>query len=175
MNSIAIKIAAALAVVALLFFAERYIEGRGYDRAMAEAQAQIQGIKREAAERLATETEKTLKAEQALQASVNKQNRKDSEHAQALANLSGRLHALADPAGRLRDPHAAGCGPGGGSPQGDPPTATGGGSGDPAQAGGLLSAELGGLLRRLTREADDINVAYASCRADAYTVRSAQP
>lgn len=175
MTDALIKIAAVVALLVLLFFGEQYIERRGYDRAMSEAQAQIEGSKRAAADRLALEIQKTRAAEQALQTFKNDQELKDAQHQQTVAALTDRLRGLADPAGRLRDPNAARCGPGSGRPQDDPPAAPGGRPGDPAEAGGLLSAQLSGLLQRLTREADDINVAYASCRADAYAVRSAQP
>lgn len=171
MTNILIKIAAVVALLVLLFVGEQYIERRGYDRAMSEAQAQIEGSKRAAADRLALEIQKTRSAEQALQTAKNTQELKDANHQKTVENLSDRLRTLAGAAGRLRDPHAAGCGAGGGGTPGEAAPAPGGRPGDPAEAGGLLSAELGGLLQRLTREADDINVAYASCRADAYAVR----
>ncbi len=171
MTDILIKIAAVVALLVLLFLGEQYIERRGYDRAMYEAQAQIEGSKRAAADRLALEIQKTRKAEQALQTFKNDQELKDAAHQKTVASLSDRLRALADPSGRLRDPNAARCGPGSGRPQDDPPAAPGDRPGDATEGGGLLSAQLSGLLQRLTREADDINVAYASCRADAYAVR----
>jgi hypothetical protein len=174
MTNILIKIAAVVALLVVLFVGEQYIERRGYDRAMSEAQAQIEGSKRAAADRLALEIHKTRRAEEALQTAKNTQELKDANHHKTVESLSDRLRALAHSSGRLRDPYsvqAAGCGAGGGGSQGQPPTAPGDRSSDPTEAGGLLSAELGGLLQRLTREADDINVAYASCRADAYAVR----
>lgn len=173
MTDILIKIGAVLAVLVLLFLGEQYIERRGYDRAMSEAQAQIEGSKRAAADRLALEIQKTRKAEQVLQTFKNDQELKDAKHQQTVATLTDRLRGLADSAGRLRDPNAGRCGPGGGSPQAEPPRAPGDRPDDPAEAGGLLSAQLSGLLQQLTREADDINVAYASCRADAYAIRAA--
>jgi len=172
MIGLLIRIAAVLALLAALFFGEQYIEGRGYDRAKAEDKAAIETVKREAAATLASETSKVRTTEQALQARADFQNLKDRDHEKTVADLSDRLHRAAGPAGRLRDPHATGCGAGSSSPQGEAPSAPGDRPADPSQAGGLLSADLTGLLQRLTREADDINTAYASCRADAYTVRS---
>lgn len=174
MTKILIKIAAVVALLVVLFVGEQTIERRGYDRAMYEAQSQIEGSKRAAADRLALEIQRTSRAEQALQTAKNTQELKDANHQKTVESLSDRLRALAHSSGRLRDPYsvqAAGCGAGGGSTPGEAAPAPGGRPGDPAEAGGLLSAELGGLLQRLTREADDINVAYTSCRADAYAVR----
>lgn len=171
MTDILIKIGAVVALLVILYTGEQYIEGRGYDRAKAEDAAQIEQSKREAAEQLASETQRTRTAEQALQTAKNTQELKDATHQKTVESLSDRLRTLAHSSGRLRDPHAAGCGASGGGSQGQPPAAPGDRPDDPAEAGGLLSAELGGLLQRLTFEADTINVAYASCRADAYTVR----
>lgn len=173
MTDILIKIATVVALLAALFFGEQYIEGRGYDRARAEDNAAIEKVKREAAGQLAIETNKTRTAEQALQDFKNTQELQDATHQKTVADLSSRLRTLAGAPGRLRDPHAAGCGPSGGSTPGEAAPAPGGRPADPTEAGGLLSADLSGLLQRLQLEADTINVAYASCRADAYTVRGA--
>ena len=166
-----------LAVAALLagaYALERHIEQRGYNRAAAEYTAAIQKLQAEAATTLATETAKTLSAKQALATAKNNQEMKDAKHIQTIAQFADRLRSVAGPAGRLRDPNATQCGGSGGSPPGDPATATAAGATDGAEAGGLLSESLTELLQRLARDADDINAAYASCRADAYTVR-AQP
>lgn len=172
MTNILFKIAAVLALLAALFFAEQYIEGRGYDRAKAEDQAAANKLKADAATTLASETAKTRTTEQVLQAGTDSQNLKDRNHEKTNAYLSDRLRrAAAGSAGRLRDPHATGCGASSSSPKGEAPSAPGDRPTDGAEPGGLLSADLTGLLRRLTREADDINTAYASCRADAFAVR----
>lgn len=172
MTDILIKIAAVVALLAVLFFGEQYIEGRGFERAKAEDQAATNKLKAEAAALLASETSKVRTSEQALQASTDSQNLKDRDHEKTVADLSDRLRRAAGPAGRLRDPHATGCGAGSSGTQGEAPSAPGDRPADSSQTGGLLSADLTGLLQRLTREADDVNAAYASCRADAYTVRS---
>lgn len=172
MMSILIRIAAVVALLVILYTGEQYIEGRGYDRARAEDNAVIEKVKREAADTLAIETNKTRTAEQALQDFKNTQELQDATHQKTVADLSSRLRSLAGAPGRLRDPHAAGCGPSGGSAPSEAARAPSGRPADPAEAGGLLSADLSGLLQQLNREADDINVAYASCRADAYAVRA---
>ncbi|OGB26182.1 MAG: hypothetical protein A3I66_00585 [Burkholderiales bacterium RIFCSPLOWO2_02_FULL_57_36] len=169
---IAAGIAAVLALLAGLYFSEQYVEGRGYDRAKAEDLAAIEKVKREAAETLASEIQETRKAEQALQDITNTQNIKDAKNEKTVVDLSDRLRRAADPAGRLRDPHAARCGGGGSSTPGADPAASGDRPADPTETGGLLSAEFSELLRARIREADDINDAYISCRADVYTVRA---
>jgi membrane protein involved in colicin uptake len=172
MTGILPKIIAVAALLAALFFVERYIEGRGYDRAFVEARAQVEASKRAAAERLALETQKTRAAEQALQAATATQNTKDAAHAKTINDLSARLRTLSGPAGRLRDPHATGCGTGGGGTESAATATANTGAADGAQAGRLLSGPLTELFLRVAREADDINAAYTSCRADAYTVRA---
>lgn len=165
------KILISLALLAALFSAEQYVEHLGATRARAEADLAIQKLKTQAATDLADEKEKTRAVEQTLQDFTAAQNLKDNTHEQIVSTLADRVRNLLDPAGRLRDPHAQGCrGSGGGTT-----SATGGSAGDrPAnqtEAGGLLSAELSGLLQRLTIEADRINEAYASCRAIAVNDR----
>ena len=165
------EIRAVVALLVLLFFGEQYIEGRGYDRAKAEDQAAANQLKAAAAAKLANAIVNTRAAEQALQDFKNTQDLKDADYGKIVSDLSYRLRHAAGPAGRLRDPHAAGCGGGSGGATGQTSAATGGGAANPAEAGGLLSTDLSGLLQRLQLEADTINVAYASCRADTYTVR----
>lgn len=171
--SITAKLIAALALLSALFFGEQYIEGLGYSRAVAECAVRIEAQKTAATQMLAEETAKTRAAEKTLQEKINQQEIKDEKNQKTVAALSGRLRVLAGPAGRLRDPNASstGCGGGGGGTTGAIATADGGGAADPAETGGLLSADLSGLLQRLIREADDINAAYISCRVDTSSVR----
>jgi hypothetical protein len=122
---------------------------------------------------------KELTAERdALQAQINAtteaQRKKDADNAKVIADQKRRLAALAaaSPGGQLRDPNAGrGCGRAG--PEGGAATPAGNREEHPAEAGGLLSAQLSGLLVRLTGEADDINAAYESARADALMCRAA--
>lgn len=165
------KVAILLGLLLAIMLGVRLIDQKGYDRAKAEATAALKEQQRQAERTLATETAKTRAAEQALRDFKTNQDIQDAKRKSTVADLSRRLRQLADQSGRLHDPHAPGCGTGGSSPPSEAAPAAGGSSADPAVTGGLLSAELGGLLQRLTREADEINVAYASCRADAYAVR----
>lgn len=121
---------------------------------------------------------KKLTAERdALQVQLNTateaQRKKDAENAKTIADQKRRLADLnAAGGGRLRDPNAGrGCSCPGAQGATEAPAASG--AGHPAEAGGLLSKELSGLLLRLTGEADDINAAYESARADALICRQA--
>jgi hypothetical protein len=176
------RVVAVAAVLAGLYALWAHVDQRGYARAQAVYEAEINRLKSDAAATLAQETERVLLIEQALHQSKNNQDLEDDQNRQTIAGLSARLRALAGPAGsaapavRLRDPNfqAAQCGGSGDRPPGDPAAAAAAGAPDRAEAGGLLSEQLSELLQRLAREADDINAAYASCRADAYTVRQTQ-
>lgn len=124
---------------------------------------------------LATETTRAAEAERRARELIAQQEEKDANNLKTIGTLAARLRALAGPDGRLRDPNAgAGRGGGSGGPAGAPAAATADRPADPAQAGGLLSAELSGLLRARLTEADAINVAYTSCRADLLR-RAAEP
>ncbi|WP_157979216.1 hypothetical protein [Rhodoferax ferrireducens] len=148
-------------------------QGIGDARATVRWTAALEKQKGEAARVLAVERAKVAAVELALQDIKNTQELQDAGHQKTVAGLSARLRDLAGPAGRLRDPHAAGCGGGGGGTPGAVASATGDRADDAGEAFGLLSAQLSGLLRERLREADDINNAYASCRADAFAVRVA--
>lgn len=169
------KVAILLGLLLALMLGVRAIDQRGYDRALAEAKAATEKIKREAAATLASEIQKTRQVEQAFQAFKNTQELNDANHQKTVADMSRRLRDLAGPSGRLRDPHAARCGAGGSGTPGAVAATPGDRAADPAEAGGLLSADLSGLLQRTWEEADAINNAYISCRADAYTVRGLPP
>ncbi len=136
-------------------------------------EAAIQRQKTDAANTLAAETEKTRLLERALQAATHQQETQDAINQKTVAALTERLRTAAGFGLRLRDPNAApaGCWPSGGDAQGAATAATADRAADAAETGGLLSEQITGLLQQLTREADDINAAYTSCRADAYAVR----
>ena len=168
-------LARALALVAGrggLFWVVRHIEQRGYDRAQADCLAARAQLHAEATAILAAETDKTRLAEQALANLKNQQEMQDAANQKTIDDLSDRLRRAAGPAGRLRDPHAAGCGGGGGSTPSEAAEPAGNRPGDAAETAGLLSADLTGLLQRLQLEADYINDAYSSCRAQAIAVRA---
>lgn len=147
-------------------------QGIGEQRATARYTATLEAQKREAAATLAHEIAKTAAVEKQLQASKDQQEITDANNQKTITNMAGRLRTLAGISGRLRDPNAdSGCGDGGGHGTAQPAPAAGLGDDHAAQAPGLLSADLSGLLQRLTQEADEINNAYTSCRADSQAVR----
>lgn len=138
----------------------------GEQRATARYELALSNQKAAAADLLAAETARANEAERRARELLAEQEKRDAKNVNTVAGLQARLRALAGPAGQLRDPNAQpgrGCGSGGaiGAPAADP----GSRPPDKSEAGGLLSAELSGLLQRLTFEADAINVAYASCRS----------
>lgn len=136
--------------------------------------AAIVELKLAASAKLAAAKDKVTQREAALQEAKDQQELKDATYQKTTADLSDRLRRAAGAAGRLRDPHTPGCGASSGGAAAQAATAPAGGAADPAEAGGLLSVPLTDLLTEVLRESDAINVAYASCRADAYTVRSVQ-
>jgi hypothetical protein len=166
------KAAIVLGLVLAVLFGIRQIDQRGYDRAKAEDQAATNQLKAEAAATLASETERVRERERAMQTLLSNQNLKDATHAKTVADQSDRIRVAAGPAGRLRDPHATGCGRGSGSAPADPVAGADGGTADRVETGGLLSVPLTELLAKALRESDAINVAYASCRSDSFKVRA---
>jgi hypothetical protein len=140
-----------------------------YERGAASARqactSATDALKRTAATTLATEQAKTRALELGLQIFTDTQNAKDYQNAKTVTALSDRLRRTADSAGRLRDPNAPGCGGSGGGAAPAAASAAADRAADPAVPGGLLSAELSGLLRERLEQADRINDAYASCRA----------
>lgn len=142
---------------------------------LGQLQVDVARTKETAATTLATETAKVLELERNLAKLMADREKADARNTAIVRDYKGRLAAAADAAGRLRDPNAETCGSGGGgdSPAvavaADPP----GGAGSGAVPGGLLSVQLSDLLRDRLRRADELNVAYASCRADLIAVRQA--
>lgn len=135
---------------------------------LVDAQA-IQAQKDEASRVLAAVTAQVRATEKTLRAFVDAQEVQSVKDQRVVADLGRQLHAAAD-AGRLRDPFARSgdCGP-----AADPGTAAPAGPGPdhPAPAGGLLSAELTGLLLDLTATADEMSNAYTACRSWALAVK----
>jgi len=140
----------------------------GEQRAVDRYDKALDTQKTKAAQLLATETARALTAERRERELLAQQEKTDARNLKTIGALEQRLRALAGPAGRLRDPNAKepGCGRGGAGPAGPPPAGATDRAGDAGQTGGLLSAELSGLLRARLIEADQINLAYVSCRAD---------
>ncbi|PHM20921.1 MAG: hypothetical protein CK604_00475 [Curvibacter sp. PD_MW3] len=139
----------------------------GDQRATDRYEKALKTQKGEAAALLATETARANEAERRARELIAEQEKRDAKNLNTVATLQARLRALAGPSGQLWDPNAKpGRGCGGGGPQGAPATGAPDRPADGAEAGGLLSAELSGLLQARLTEADQINLAYASCRVD---------
>jgi hypothetical protein len=133
--------------------------------------AKVVRQKLEAQKLLAELTTRAQQAESALLEFRRNQQKVDDANKAIIADQARRLRdAAAAHGGQLRDPNA-GRGCGGPGPEGQGAAGAASGAGDAAQGGGLLSAQLSGLLIRLTGESDTINRAYASCRADTLNLR----
>lgn len=155
----------ALGAAALGYGHYQYLNGvkvttNTFDAAIAQQKAK-------ASETLAVETDKVRDKELALQRAKNKQELTDVQQSKVIADMARQLRA----AGGLHDPHAARCGGGSGGTPGSLAGLPSAGANDGAEAGQLLSTDLTELLLRLTREADEINLAYASCKADSKSIR----
>lgn len=142
-----LKIGAAIALVLAIAFGIKWLEGRGYDRRVGE----------EATEKV-KDMERIRELNRALNVVKANQEVEDVKNAKTVQRLARQLRDAAGPDGRLRDPNAVNSCPGTDSGNGS-------GAGDGAEAGGLLSVQLSNLLEEKLQEADDINVAYISCRS----------
>lgn len=141
-------------------------------RVAAQYQLQIKQLRLEHEEALRLEHERVRAAEIQLTRALRDQEKKDASTKTQVADLQRRLDAaVARNAGRLRDPNGCGAPR---QPAGAAAPAAEHRAADRAEADGLLSAQLTGLLQRLAREADEVNAAYASCRADALRLREEQ-
>ena len=110
----------------------------------------------------------TAKAK-ALQIIINRgaqeRAKQDARNKETVAGLQGSLrNALAGPS-RLCQSAEDGGGTGGRGAASDAATGAAGGSGHGTAPGRVLPNDAQELLARLTREADEINIAYASCKS----------
>lgn len=169
MNELMIKLIAAAGVVGLLGFG--YLEWRDVQREAGAApyKAKLATLQQQADDKLKAERERVAAIEQRMQADQLAQTKKDADNGKVIADLGRQLRD----AGRLRDPGATTGRGGCGADRDVTPGAAPGADDDP-QGPGLLSAELSNLLRTQAAEADAINIAYASCRADALSIRQHQ-
>ena len=159
-----ILVLAAAILVAVLGYGHRQYS-KGYKIATVEANTKIDRQKLDASAVLMKETTRANTAEHALQDFKNTQELKDVDHTKTVTGLSDQLRRAAGVAIRLRDPNAApGCRLGGGGPTSPSAAPTGASADNRAEASGLLSTDLTELLQRLTREADEVNNAFASCK-----------
>lgn len=125
-----------------------------------------------AANELAAKANEVLELERRVNEAESKleityeKRRMDSKAASVALDAAAARHG-----GQLRDPNAAGCRGGGDSPEVKTASSADSGATDTAGTGGLLSVQLSDLLRGKLRRADEINDAYAICRADAIMLR----
>lgn len=132
----------------------------------------IETQKTEAAALLRTLNASVLAQQKTIDAARAAQEKEDATNVQVVADLRQGLHdALTTRGGRLCNPAPAGRWRGGGGAAGQAAAPAGAGAADGTQAGGVLQQDAQGLLERLMNEADAVNVAYASCKADAVVVR----
>lgn len=108
-------------------------------------------------------TTRVIAQERGMAEAKDKQEIIDAKNKTIVAGLERSLRA-----GRLRDPGAVACGSGTG---GAIATSAGDSGVDGAVTGGVLSEELGGFLVDQAVIADEINIAYLSCRADSMSIR----
>jgi hypothetical protein len=146
-------------------------QGIGEARATATYNAAIDKQKTKAGQLLQAETDRANAATSKLIELKTEREKQDVENKSTIAALAVRLRAAAGPAARLRDPHAAGCGSCGGSAPATDPARAEGGAADGAEAGGLLSKQLTEFLLTQAADADQVNLAYTSCRLDALSLR----
>ena len=131
----------------------------------------IQDQKVEASKILAKETAKVQATKDALQEAKNNQEVRDGKNEKTIQILNAKLRDLADANGRLRDPKNGRRVSGTFSANNNPPN-PGDCPDNGTETSGLLSAELSRLLQKLTAEADEVNLAYISCREDSIGVRA---
>ncbi len=164
----------AWALLAAALAAANYLLFDGLTKSQATVQTykkMVADQKAQAKTKFDDQVAKTKAAEQALAAFKAQQEKDDETNKKVVSDLTERLRLAGGAHGRLRDPNATGRGCGGAGTPGATPAAPPGGAGNKAEADGLLSAQLTGLLRRLQHEADLINNAYASCRGTALNDR----
>ena len=133
----------------------------------AEWQAAADKQKAEAGALLASESAKVSAAEKRLREFKDSQEVRDVKASGVVNDLRGRLLA----AGRLRDPFAGGCGTGGDTAKCATTAAPGAGASDGASDAGFLSKQFTEFLFEQARSADEVNIAFASCKADALSIR----
>jgi len=165
----------AIAVAALLIFVGlQTVRLAGEEKDHANTRTVYAEERTLAAQALTVATGNVLKLERQLGAAKDQQEKTDAANrkkSEAQGRVIADLRARND--GRLRDPNATSCT--GTGPAVATGSSSGAGAADATQSGGLLSEPISRLFERLTREADEINDAYASCRADALTLRATLP
>lgn len=159
-------VALAAAVAAYIWWADVQ-QGIGAKAERAIWVTAVEKQRTEARKQIDAANARVAAAEDAANAARNEQNMKDAKNAKIVSSLERKLLA----AGQLRDPNGAGCGAGGATGGAESASGPGTGADNPSQDPRLLSASLSGLLRTLTLEADEVNLAYIASRSDADQLR----
>ena len=157
--------------VGIYFFGEHRFQ-QGDDAASLRWGSVVDKMKIEAAADLAKEVLKTKSVEDVLASALHERELKDADNHKTIEVLSTYIRNLVGDTGRLRDPNATGCGSSGGGTAGQTFSSASSGPADGTETGGLLSVQITELFTGIVREADDINEAYISCRADSLQVRA---
>jgi hypothetical protein len=162
-----------VAALVLGYFAwEKHIRNDERGKVVAEYNLKIDEQKTEARTLLIAESAKVDAANRALRDFKDNQENEDAINGKTISLLADKLHILAATSGGLlRDPNAKGCWNGSSGAQSTTTTSTSSGAADVAQGAGVLSADLSRLLLRQASIADEVNLAYISCRADAINLR----
>jgi hypothetical protein len=164
----------AIGAVTTMYFSWATHQQRiGEDRATAIFNKQIEELQQKARVKLKEQNNLVLLAQKDLADFKNAQELKDATNKSTVASLNRRLRDLANAgSGRLRDPNADEICRERSDPGPDTSFAgTSNSDNDAPKAGGLLSTALSELLQSVGEEADAINVAYISCRADSQALR----
>lgn len=133
--------------------------------------------KAEASTQLAAAGARILETERELADARAEQEIKSAKDQKTVVALRGQLRDMSRAGGGpgLRDPHGeAGGGVCSGGASGEVAAGADDRAVDGAKAGGILSKSLENLLLQIVSEADEINLAYAACRADSLRVREAK-
>jgi hypothetical protein len=150
----------AIAVVILLALAASH--WKAYHVGGANSRAELAEYVAKQQQELNEATGKVLMQERALQSAKQTREKQDAINKKTISDLSAGFTGI-----RLHDPFAAsGC-----TSESATPSAANDSAGNTAEGSGVFSARASELLQRLTREADEINIAYIACRADGENIR----
>ena len=142
---------------------------RSVERALvvAEYNVKINALKAEAQHQLDTETARVTLLNLQLRAFKDTQENEDVVNSKAIALLADKLHTV-----QLRDPgQVAGCRCSSDSTQSTVTTTPGTGTADTTSSTGILSTVATDFLLNQAKIADILNLAYISCRSDAFNLR----
>lgn len=176
-SSLALKVIAVTvaigAATALYFSWASHQQKIGEDRATTIYNKMIEELQQRTRVKLNEQNKLVLSAQKELADFKNAQELKDAANKSKVESLNRRLRDLANlESGRLRDPNADEACRERSDPGPDTSLAgTGNRDSNPSKTGGLLSTALSELLQSVGEEADAINLAYISCRADSQSLR----